>query len=548
MIGTQVGQFQITQEIGDGGHAFVFRGEGPGGKRVAIKMLKPSVADEDNLEKRFIIEKEALKRLSHPNIVQFEDYIYQNGYHYLVLEYMDQGSIENLIKSMGSVPARYAVPLFNKVLEGIEYSHQKGYIHRDLKPNNILINSEGEAKLTDFGITKVMGGQNLTKKGFVLGTTLYMAPEFISQGIVSVKTDIYALGVTFYEVLTNRKPFEFERDDEPLVSYARRVCTGTPVSPSTYEKSIPPELERIIMKSISQDPNKRYKSARELQKDLVKHFPDLVNRDIVIDFDTRKAKTRYQSIVDLGLGQGQAKPGLSSTLTSVGSGMTPITRATIATIVAMAVLAVTFLRPQLVGMESSPAVYGGGAGLALLMGLVLFFALPKPKPISAAAGGRGGRGGKGSATSSSDEPSSSGDWKPEDSAIPEFDLEDTIPFHDGFQKAQPFKMTDVSELKAYLAVIAGPDKGRRFGLRPVSRIGRDLRLDIRPHDPEISRHHAVVTFTGTGFVAEDLGSTNGTFVNEEKLVGKRAMKHGDVLRTGASSMRFEYENQAAAGR
>ena len=237
MIGTQVGRYKISQEIGDGGHAFVFKGEDDRGSSVAIKMLKPSIADEDNLEKRFLIEAEALKELQHKHIVHFEDYIFQNGYHYLVLEFMDQGSVENLFKTMGPVPPRYAVPIFYKVLDAIEYSHQHGYIHRDLKPNNILINSEGEAKLTDFGIAKVVGGQNLTKQGYVLGTTLYMAPEFISQGVVSIKTDIYALGVTFYEMLTTRKPFEFEREDEPLVSFARRVCQGKPTPPSTLPRT-----------------------------------------------------------------------------------------------------------------------------------------------------------------------------------------------------------------------------------------------------------------------------------------------------------------------
>ncbi len=141
------------------------------------------------------------------------------------------------------------------------------------------------------------------------------------------------------------------------------------------------------------------------------------------------------------------------------------------------------------------------------------------------------------------EESSSGGYESEDSSIPEF--EDTIPFADSFRSNKPVKMTENSELNAYLVVISGPDKGRRFGLRPVSRIGRDLRLDIRPHDPEISRHHTTITFDGRGFTVEDLNSTNGTFLNEERVNGKRPMKPGDIIRVGSSSMRFEFHPESA---
>lgn len=532
MIGSQVGKYRITQEIGDGGHAFVFKGEGPNGEQVAIKMLKPSIADEDNLEKRFLLEADALKKLSHPQIVRFEDYIYQNGYHYLVLEYMDQGSVEDLIKTMGPVAHRYAIPIFYKVLDAIEYSHQHGYIHRDMKPNNILINSEGEAKLTDFGITKVVGGQNLTKKGYVLGTTLYMAPEFISQGVVSVKTDIYALGVTFYEMLTTRKPFEFTRENEPLVSFARRVCQGEPTLPSTY-RPIPPELERILMKSLAQDPKARYKSAKEFMKDLAKSFPDLVQRDIVIP--SGRAMTRYVKVDELQNVAGtvdsppKSKGFPKGTRLAIG--------ATTAAVIMLLALFMPSIAPGMAASLGTGLLYGGGAVLGVLLGYLLYAFLPKPEVLPGFGGGD-----LRPASTVGDE----NEEFLEESSIPEFeDAGDTIPFHEGFQPGEAFEMTDVSELEAYLVVVGGPDKGRRFGLRPVSRIGRDLRLDIRPHDKEISRHHAVLTFTGTGFCLEDLGSTNGTYVNEEKVVGKRHLKPGDIVRVGASRMRFEYQAQSA---
>ncbi|MEZ6195386.1 MAG: FHA domain-containing serine/threonine-protein kinase [Planctomycetota bacterium] len=548
MIGTKVGQFTITQEIGDGGHAFVFRGKGDDGSDVAIKMLKPSVADEDNLEKRFVLEAEALKELNHPYIVGFHNYIFLNGYHYLVLEYMDQGSVEDLLDNMGPIPHRYAIPIFFKVLQAMQFSHEHKYIHRDMKPNNILINTGGEAKLSDFGIAKVVGGgQGYTKQGFVLGTTLYMAPEFISRGEVTVQTDIYALGVTFYEMLTNRKPFEFERDDEPLVNFVRRVCRGTPTRPTTYV-DLPAPLERIVMKAIAQNPKERYRTAGEFAKDLEKTFPELVNRPIVIPRGTKRAMTNYVDMAAEGIQDLDLRPP-SETSGGLGAGA----RAAIAVVVALIVGGLGFAAPRFLGdaLGDTPEVTVQviGAVLGLVLGAVAFFLLPKGKASDtyrpAAAAGAPPKKAPNRTEDSEDGILSSSELDDfsvsAEPAEEEPSVEDTIPFQNpSTKKMQPFKMTDASELKGYLQVTGGADKGRRFGLRPISRIGRDLRLDIRPHDQEISRHHAVLAFDGTGFTVEDLGSTNGTWVNERRITNRVRLVPGDTVRVGSTVMRFEY--------
>ena len=211
-----------------------------------------------------------------------------------------------------------------------------------------------------------------------------------------------------------------------------------------------------------------------------------------------------------------------------------------AVVAAAIVLGLTAVAPSFLAGIEKTMVWGGGAALAALVGIITYVVTGRSseKPAKAAAPPP-------AFAQEAESDSISSDDSMDESGIPEF--EDTIPFHRGGAGGQkPFKMTEASELNAYLVVISGPDKGRRFGLRPVSRIGRDLRLDIRPHDPEISRHHAVLTFDGRGFFAEDLGSTNGTFVNEERLVGKRRVHHGDLVRCGTSSMRFEYAGEAAA--
>ena len=262
-------------------------------------------------------------------------------------------------------------------------------------------------------------------------------------------------------------------------------------------------------------------------------------RDIVIP--SGRAMTNYVKIDELNLG------GIGDSKGSAGKGLGAGLRGAIAAAALVACVVAGHFAPGLIGgalADAAPIVlYGASGGLGLVLAALLYFFLPKaaveaaPEPAWEPP-----------QAEDAESSISVGGFDPDESSIPEFDLEDTIPFHDGFQNQEPFKMTDVSELKAYLVVIAGPDKGRRFGLRPVSRIGRDLRLDIRPHDPEISRHHAVVTFDGRGFTAEDLGSTNGTFLNEDRIIGKRAIKHGDILRVGSSAMRFEFSSEVAAAR
>ena len=175
MIGTKVGDWLITEELGDGGHAFVFKGVRDG-EVAAIKMLKPSVASEDTLEKRFKIEVEALKSLDHPGIVGFKDYFFASGYHYLVLECMDAGSIDHLLLVNGPIEARYAIPIFYKILDGMSFAHSFGYIHRDIKPSNILLSKEGVVKLCDFGVS---GELVESLAGTFTGTSFYMAVRLL---------------------------------------------------------------------------------------------------------------------------------------------------------------------------------------------------------------------------------------------------------------------------------------------------------------------------------------------------------------------------------
>jgi serine/threonine protein kinase len=460
VIGKRVGPYLIVEEIGDGGHAFVFKGM-KGDEPVAIKMLKPSATADAATEKRFLLEVEALKSLDHPNIVDFKDYVFLNNYHYLVMEFMDAGSTDQLLRIVGPVESRYAIPILNQVLQGVAHAHSLGYVHRDLKPNNILLNRRGQAKITDFGIAKVLGGEALTKQGFVLGTTAYMAPEYLTHGRDSEQLDIYALGVTFYELLSGHKPFEFERDDESVAAFAARVIKEPPPPLSTHHP-VPAELERVLMKAIEQDPRKRYKTADKFRQELAAAFPDLVNRPIQIlhgrpQTDVLQMRRRTERS---GRGEATARPGGSSFWDKIAS------------------------------------VFRGGDG-------------------------------------SRRDANGSGEPTPNRAV--------RVPYLDELNEAAQMEMTGSSELAAFLVVTSGDEADKCFGLRPISRLGRDLRFDIRPHDAEISRQHAVITFDGTGFSIRDLNSANGTYVNDKRIELERELRHGDVVRIGNTTMRFDYQ-------
>ena len=521
MIGSKVGRWLITEEIGDGGHAFVFRGE-DAGEVSAVKMLKPSVAAEDSLDKRFVTEAEVLRQLNHPAIVGFRDYIHKNGYHYLVLEYMDGGSIDEILDTQGPIEPRYALPLFCRVAEGVIHAHEFGYIHRDLKPNNILLNRAGEAKVTDFGIAKVVGGENLTRKGFVVGTTAYMAPEYLSQGVVSPQTDVYGLGVTLYEMLTNRQPFEHDAEKESVVAFVKRVCLTDPAVPSTY-RPVPKTLERIVMKALHRDPKKRYKTVARLLQDIRTNFPELADRPVEMP-EGRELRTSTFAMPEVEHTRGRDAARRTDAFRRAMS------QAWIAAAVGAGIVA------GLIGL------FLAGAMIGILAGVVGVLAVLAAGWVT----GSQRRARTRALASRTDAAHTIEASVPVAQSEPE---EDSVPFHAG-RRQREMSQTNLSELSAFVVVVAGESLDTRFGLRPVSRIGRDLRFDIRPRDVEISRQHAAITFDGSGFVVRDIGSTNGTFVNEERVGGERRLHDGDIVRVGRTSMRFEYgerEAEAASG-
>jgi hypothetical protein len=325
-----------------------------------------------------------------------------------------------------------------------------------------------------------------------------MAPEYLSQGQVSAQTDIYALGVLIYEMLTGRKPFEFKSADEPLVAFAKRVCMGTPTPPSAY-RPIPDALEKIILKAIARDPKRRFKDVDRFDADLRKAFPDLVDRPIVIP--EGKPMTKQIAIQHAATPGPVRMPGIPNEAKTVGG-------LGLLLLICGAALPIT-------------TIAQGALMLVGVTGLVVAAMWTTRARRDAA---------QAAALLSSSE------------YVPDEGSSGPMPFHGGAED-QSYAESNDSELKAFLVETTGPTVGKRFGLRPVSRIGRDVRFDIRPNDPEISRHHATLTFNGETFIIRDLGSMNGTYLNENRLVAEldTPLKPGDIVRVGRTSMRFVRE-------
>ncbi|MFN8455299.1 MAG: serine/threonine-protein kinase, partial [Anaerolineae bacterium] len=244
----------------------VLQGSWPSINRyVAVKILPSQYALDPNFVKRFEHEARAIAALEHPHILPVYDFGTQDGLTYMVMRYVPEGTLSNL---MGK-PITYerVVLLIGAMARALDYAHKQGVVHRDIKPSNILIDKNGEALLTDFGIAKMMetsGATQLTGAGSVLGTPAYMSPEQAKGQAVDGRSDIYSLGVVLYELLTGQQPF---RADTPLAVVLKHVSEPL-APPRTVRADIPEPLERVVIKAMAKEPAQRYQSAAEMEQAL----------------------------------------------------------------------------------------------------------------------------------------------------------------------------------------------------------------------------------------------------------------------------------------
>jgi eukaryotic-like serine/threonine-protein kinase len=264
-----IGKYRVKSELGRGGMGAVYLAEQPGlGREVAIKELLQS-ADPVAL-KRFLQEAQVMARTSHPNLVQVHDMELMGNINYLVLEFVRGRSLREWI-NQSQLPPPQVFAVMHGVLQALDYAHRHAIVHRDMKPENVLISDEGMVKVADFGIARLTDdtgvGGTATKTGTTVGTPQYMSPEQVASSKVDGRSDLYSAGIMFYELVVGQPPFTASDADGPFTLMAKHV-QAPPKPPSVFRPGLNPELEQVILKSLSKRPEDRFQTGQEFDEAL----------------------------------------------------------------------------------------------------------------------------------------------------------------------------------------------------------------------------------------------------------------------------------------
>lgn len=259
-------RYRIIKPIGQGGMASVFLAEDmTNGEGVALKVMRDELTNDPEFVRRFATEARAAASLNHPNIVKVLDYGQDGDVRYIVQEYVEGETLKDMIRREGALDFRLATPLMIQIGLALEHAHQREVIHRDMKPQNILITEDMVAKVTDFGIARASSMNTITLTGgVVMGSVHYFSPEQARGGEVTTRSDLYSLGIIFYEMLTGELPF----DGESSVAIAIKHLQEFPPAPSYYVPDLPKAIDDIVGRAIQKNPAARYKSAREFIDEL----------------------------------------------------------------------------------------------------------------------------------------------------------------------------------------------------------------------------------------------------------------------------------------
>ncbi len=275
-------RYEIIKRIGGGGMSEVYKAKCHKLNRyVAIKVLKEEFGKDDNFVKKFNIEAQAAAGLSHPNIVNIYDVVNENNMHFIVMELIEGITLKDYIASKGMLDIKEAINIALQVAKGLECAHERNIVHRDVKPQNIIISVDGTVKVADFGIAKATTEETIN--AFALGSVHYISPEQAKGAYTDIRSDIYSLGVSLYEMISGRVPFNGENAVAVALAHVEEVVTP----PSIYNSKISPELETIVLKCMQKSPDRRYQNLKELIRELQNLLIQRNDTSAEVDSQTR---------------------------------------------------------------------------------------------------------------------------------------------------------------------------------------------------------------------------------------------------------------------
>jgi serine/threonine-protein kinase len=305
LVGQQLGRYLIQEEIGRGGMARVFRALDTMLKRtVALKVLAAQLAVDPEFAQRFEREAVTAANLRHPNIVTIYDVGEHNGFRYIAMEYVNGRTLHAIIEERGALGLGYAIGIIGPVAAALDYAHSQGAVHRDIKPQNIMIDVDGRVLLADFGIAQAPegSGERLTRTGIFMGTPEYISPEQASAQLVDGRSDLYSLGIAAYEVITGEVPFS-GATPQLIVAHAQK----TPPPPSSIDPSQPPELDLVLGRILAKRPESRFASGIAFVEGLRvvarRHGIAVATTPQIADLALPRTSSAGESPISLGRGQ-----------------------------------------------------------------------------------------------------------------------------------------------------------------------------------------------------------------------------------------------------
>jgi eukaryotic-like serine/threonine-protein kinase len=251
------GRYRIIGRLGSGGMADVYEAEDTQlGRRVALKLLHRRFAEDPEFVERFRREASSAAGLNHPNIVQVFDRGAWDGTYYIAMELLAGRNLKQVVREHGALDPALAVDIVLQILKAARFAHRRGVVHRDIKPHNVIVDEEGRAKVTDFGIARA-GASDMTETGSIMGTAQYLSPEQAQGHPVDARSDLYSIGVVLYELLTGAPPF----DADSPVTIALKQVSEDPLPPATRNPAVPPALDAVVMRALRKDPDERFQDA-----------------------------------------------------------------------------------------------------------------------------------------------------------------------------------------------------------------------------------------------------------------------------------------------